>query len=234
MESTPLLPEDENPFSEKAIRNGFVRKVYLLLSVQLLITFGVCAAFILIPQVHDYAVQNVALMWAAILCYIVLVIVLACCPGIQRSFPWNILMLFALTIALSYLIGSIAATFTLTSVLLALGICVLSCVGVTLFAMNTRYDFTSWYGYLFMISMILLLWGFLFLPFFGNIGLTQKIFAGIGAVVFLLYLAADTQAIMGRKSLKISTEDYVFAALTVYLDVINIFLFLLQLSGQQK
>lgn len=234
METTPLIAEAEGPFSEKAIRNGFVRKVYLLLAVQLLITFGVCAAFMLIPEVQEYAVYNPGLMWAAIISYLVLVIVLACCPGVQRSFPWNILMLFAVTLALSYLVGSIAATFTLTSVLLALGICVISCVGVSLFAINTKYDFTSCYGYLFMAFMILFLWGFLFMPFFGNIQLMQKIYAGIGAVIFLIYLAADTQLIMGRKSLKISAEDYVFGALTLYLDVINIFLFFLQLFGQQK
>lgn len=229
--STPLLYED--PFSEKAIRNGFVRKVYVLLTFQLLITTAIAAVFMFVPTVQLYAFSHPALMWAALISYIVLVIVLGCCPSVQRSWPWNILALFALTVALSYLVGSITATYKVHSVLLAFGICTGCCLAISLFAMNTKYDFTSCYGYLFMIMIALFFWGLIFMPFI-DIDLWQKVYAGIGSICFMLYLAADTQMIMGRHNLRISEEDYIFATLTLYLDVVNIFLFMLTLFGERR
>jgi len=229
---TPLLPDD-NPFSDKTVRNGFIRKVYLILLCQLLITTGVTALFLFVPSVQAYAVQNTALLWSALICYVVLVIVLGCCPGVQRAWPWNMLALLAITVALSYLVGTITATYTVSSVLMALGICSACCLAISLFAMNTKYDFTSCYGYLFMIFFVLFLWGMLFMPFVPGETI-QKVYAGIGAVVFMLYLAADTQLIMGRHSLRISEEDYVFGALTLYLDIVNIFLFMLTLFGDRR
>ncbi|CAF1426994.1 unnamed protein product, partial [Rotaria sordida] len=40
----------------------------------------------------------------------------------------------------------------------------------------------------------------------------------------LLFLAVDTQLIMGGKRHEISAEDYVFASLVLYIDIIYIFL----------
>lgn len=44
------------------------------------------------------------------------------------------------------------------------------------------------------------------------------------------YLVVDTQMIVGgTHKFQISSEEYVFASLTLYLDVINIFLYILQI-----
>ena len=57
-------------------------------------------------------------------------------------------------------------------------------------------------------------------------------FGVAGAVVFSLYLVYDTQLLMGGKhKYSISPEEYVFAALSIYLDVINIFLYILMIVG---
>lgn len=47
------------------------------------------------------------------------------------------------------------------------------------------------------------------------------------------YLVFDTQMILGGKHRKyqVSPEEYIFAALNLYLDVVTLFLFLLQLIG---
>ena len=39
---------DFNGLSDKAVRIGFIRKVYLIVSIQLLFTFGVVLAFVLV------------------------------------------------------------------------------------------------------------------------------------------------------------------------------------------
>ena len=45
------------------------------------------------------------------------------------------------------------------------------------------------------------------------------------------FLAYDTQMIVGGRKYEYSEEDYAAAAVQLYLDVVYIFLFLLQLVG---
>lgn len=50
----------------------------------------------------------------------------------------------------------------------------------------------------------------------------------------LQFLAVDTQLILGNKQLALSPEEYVFAALNLYTDIINIFLYILAIIGRAK
>jgi FtsH-binding integral membrane protein len=49
--------------------------------------------------------------------------------------------------------------------------------------------------------------------------------------IFSMYLVYDTQIIVGgeHKSYQFDMDDYVLAALVIYLDIINLFILLLQL-----
>ena len=51
--------------------------------------------------------------------------------------------------------------------------------------------------------------------------------------VFSQFLAYDTQLIMGGKKHELSQEDYVFAALMLYVDVVYIFMFIMALLGKK-
>lgn len=50
-----------------------------------------------------------------------------------------------------------------------------------------------------------------------------------GAAVFSMYIIYDLQMIMGDKAVKISPEEYIFAALSLYVDIVRIFLELLKI-----
>lgn len=50
----------------------------------------------------------------------------------------------------------------------------------------------------------------------------------------LQFLAVDTQMILGNKQLVLSPEEYIFAALNLYTDIINIFLYILAIVGRAK
>ena len=53
----------------------------------------------------------------------------------------------------------------------------------------------------------------------------------LGVLIYSVYLIYDTQLLAGGKRYQLSLDDYVVAALIVYLDIIMIFLYLLQLLG---
>lgn len=55
------------------------------------------------------------------------------------------------------------------------------------------------------------------------------ILACAGAAVFSMYIIYDLQMIMGDRKLNISPEEYIFAALSLYVDIIRIFMELLKI-----
>ena len=58
----------------------------------------------------------------------------------------------------------------------------------------------------------------------------QVCLTGAGTVLFSLYIIYDINMIMK----KVSPEEYILAAATLYLDVINLFIKLLELFGEKK
>ena len=55
------------------------------------------------------------------------------------------------------------------------------------------------------------------------------------ALVFSLYIVYDTQLMMGGKhKYALSPEEYVFASLNLYLDIINLFLYILMIVGAAR
>ena len=53
-------------------------------------------------------------------------------------------------------------------------------------------------------------------------------------MLMAVFLAIDTQMLIGNKRLKYSEEDYVDAALQIYLDICQMFLYLLQAFGSKN
>lgn len=51
---------------------------------------------------------------------------------------------------------------------------------------------------------------------------------------FPQFLAVDTQLLLGNKNLALSPEEYIFAALNLYTDIINIFLYILAIVGRSR
>ncbi|RCN40108.1 hypothetical protein ANCCAN_13953 [Ancylostoma caninum] len=59
------------------------------------------------------------------------------------------------------------------------------------------------------------------------LGMTMMFF-GITALVACL----SFQLIMGGRQFELSPEEYIFAAMQIFLDILNIFLFILQIFGK--
>jgi hypothetical protein len=61
------------------------------------------------------------------------------------------------------------------------------------------------------------------------------VYASIGAFIFSCYIIFDTQLMMGGgHRYALDPEEYIFASLNLYLDIINLFLFILQIIGNAR
>jgi len=215
-------------FSNKNVRMGFIRKVYGILSVQLLITLGFVCTFSLSQETRQWTARNTWLFWLAFATTIVTIIMLSCCETFRRKTPHNYIALMVFTLAESFLVGVISSMYKYQIVLTAVLITAVICLALTVFAFQTKIDFTIYNGLLFVLLIVLMLFGLI--AMFWRDSIVQLIYASLGALLFSAYLVVDTQMIVGgTHKVQISSEEYVFAALTLYLDVINIFLYILHI-----
>lgn len=59
------------------------------------------------------------------------------------------------------------------------------------------------------------------------------VYSALGTLLFSMYLVMDVQMMVGgRYHYEIDPEEYIFAALNIYVDIINLFIFILDLIGR--
>lgn len=217
---------------EGAVRNGFIRKVYGILTAQLLLTTVI--AFPISQMSPQWIEENREYATIAMVVSLVLALSTICCRNMAREVPYNYMFLLAFTICEAVLVGFICALYTAQSVLLAVALTAGIFFGLTAYAFTTKSDFTGMGPYLFGALLGLTLTSLLAV-FFPFSPLMQTLQAGCGAMIFSMYIVYDTQLICGGKhQQQFGIDDYVFAALMIYLDIINLFLQLLELFGDRK
>ncbi|XP_050541093.1 protein lifeguard 1-like [Daktulosphaira vitifoliae] len=235
---TPNIPPQNNSynapenfgFSDKTIRRNFISKVYSILMCQLLMTLVFVAMAVLHQPTKEFMQKHGELFIIAMIATFGTLIALACCEDLRRKTPTNFILLFVFTLAESYMVATCASRYYPHRVLLAIGLTTLICFALTIFAMQTKIDFTVMGGFL-MVAVLVLFVVSLVALFFPS-QLLNTIIASAGALIFSLYLIYDTQLMVGGEhKYSISPEEYIFAAINIYVDVINIFLYILTIIG---
>lgn len=220
-------------FSDQTIRRGFIKKVYSILMLQLTLTMSVIAIFQFHEPTREYVNHNIWPFIVTFIGFFVSIIALSCCGEVRRKAPMNFIFLGIFTAAESFFLGITASTYDTDAVLMAVGMTAAVCLALTLFAMQTKYDFTMMGGVLLVALVIFILFGFL--AIFIRTQILYIFYAAIGALLFSIFLIYDTQLMLGGKhKCAISPEEYIFAALNLYLDIINIFTYILMLVGGSR
>jgi FtsH-binding integral membrane protein len=147
----------------------------------------------------------------------------------RKSYPTNLFFLAGFTALEAYSISVITSFYESKIVLEALVFTLGIFVALTLFACQTKYDFTSWMPYLFGALWVMVLFGFMtmFFPYNSKVELGYGI---VGALVFSGYILVDTQLVMRHYHV----EEEIAAAISLYLDIINLFLAILRILNSQQ
>jgi len=222
-----------NSFTEKSVRLGFIRKVYSILSVQLVITMAIIGIFTL-ESVKAYSHVHPELWILAMVIMFVSLITLACCEGVRRKTPHNFIFLGLFTLAEGFMLGTVTARYRADEVLMAVGVCAAITLALTIFAFQTKIDFTAMGGVLIAVLVCFVLFG-LIAAFFPASRTLNLVYAGIGTIIFSLYIVYDTQLMVGGShKYSLSPEEYVFASLNLYLDIVNLFMYILSIIGNSR
>ena len=95
-------------------------------------------------------------------------------------------------------------------------------LGMTIFVLQAKIPFTMLSGIILVILFCLMISGVIIAIF--PCDAMQVVYAFIGGVIGTCYVVIDIQLIMdGKYHSPIESEEYVFAALQIYLDIIEIF-----------
>lgn len=210
-------------------RIGFIRKVYAILGIQILITTILTIATFVSEDLRIFMVTYPTIFYVAIVGFIITLYALACYPKVARSVPINYILLAIFTICMAYVVAVISSMYSYRTVTAAAILTLLMAVGLTAYAWYTKTDFTMLGGMLFVCSLLLV--GAILLGIFITSRWYHALIAAGIVALMSIYIIYDTQLIIGKHSQKFMIDDYIFAALSLYLDIINIFLALLQLIG---
>ncbi|CAG7785827.1 unnamed protein product [Allacma fusca] len=148
-------------FSDKTIRQGFIRKVYSILMVQLLVTFGFVTLFVYNEDMKLWTRANPGFFIGALVLTVVLLLAMACCESARRKSPMNFICLGLFTVAEGFVLGAASSSYDEKSVLLAVGLTTVICLSLTIFSFQTKFDMTAKGGILFILLIVLMLFGFL-------------------------------------------------------------------------
>ncbi|XP_060729616.1 protein lifeguard 1 [Tachysurus vachellii] len=216
-------------FDDKTVRRAFIRKVFSVVTVQLLVTFSIVCVFTFSKTVRKAVQDNIWIYLSSYIIFMVVALALSFSSTLCRKHPWNFISLSVVTLSLSYMVGTVASFHDTTAVTIAMGSTLVISFSIIIFSAQTRVDFTVCNGILIVLAVDLLMFGVFSTFYYSHV--LQIVYGSLGALVYSLFLAVDCQLVMGREKYSLNPEEYVFAALVIYLDIIMIFLYILIILG---
>lgn len=194
-------------------------------------TYQLLAASLLAATAGAYIGTNSASLLSGGAYWIAVIAEFACLFGLmfaRKNAKLALILLFAFTFISGLVLGPtlaryigagmgnvITQAFLMTTV--AFG-------GLSVFAMNTKRDFSAMGKFLF-IALIVIVVASLINIFVGSSMLSLAL-SGAGALIFSAYILYDTQNIIRG-----SYDSPVLAAVSLYLDILNLFISLLHILG---
>ena len=225
--------EDNEMHDYFEIKKGFVIKTYGILLSQLAISLAfISLTFIKsVKKVILFDINNNPLILVFLIGFSIVTLVVFCvffcCRKFARTVPYNYILLFSFTLCMSFYLSLVCAEYDTKIVLTALVLTCGSIIGLTLYAWITSADFTMLGGILFafllnaFFSTIIF---FLFWPQF-----LYVLSCSFGVLMYSIYIVYDTQLILGKFGVEYNIDDYCFAALNLYIDIIQLFIRILYL-----
>ena len=234
MQEQYLVDQQEAARVETQVRS-FVHRVYMWMTFALTLTALVAVVAVSTPAITDVVFQP-SVMIGLIIGELALVFVLSLAIGRLSSATATALFVLysainGLTLSIIFLIytsESIGSTFFVTAATFG---------AMSLYGYTTQRDLTSWGNLLFM-ALIGLILASVVNMFMASSSLYWLITYG-GVIIFVGLTAYDTQKIK-MIGMQVAVESEagrklaIIGALALYLDFINLFLYLLRLLGKRR
>lgn len=205
-------------------RATLARRTYGLVFLSVLVTMGGVAFTGTQPALMDAVIAHPFLSFIAVLAPLFLA------QANARSFPRNVI----LTLLFTFVEGVYLAPFLYLMDKAApgavgqAGALTFAAFGaLSLYGLTSRRDFSAWGSFL-TVGLIVLIVAMVINAFVASAGAYLWL-SVVGVLIFSGLLVFDTWRFM--RSGRFGQDDYVFAAVQIYLDLLNMFVFILSLLG---
>jgi FtsH-binding integral membrane protein len=209
-------------------RATLVRRTYGLIFLSVIVTILGSAFAFTQPALMSAVAQH------PIISMIAVFVPLFMAQRAARDFPKNLILTFLFTFVVGVWISPFLAFAEIRSpgVVSQAALLTFAAFGVlSLYAVFSKRDFSAW-GSFFMVGMVVLIIASLINMFVQSAAAGLWI-AAVGVMVSAGLLVFDTWRLM--RSGQFGQDDYVLAAVSIYLDLLNMFLFILSLlTGRSR
>merc|ERR1712173_154627 len=130
-----------------------------------------------------------------------------------------------------FLVGTVVITYNVATVVEAAIICFVLAAFLMIYTLVTRTK-VNWLGAFLSLGMFaLLMWGLIWtiLALCGVYSYwLYQLYCIFGVILFIGFIVFDTSRLMSKFA---DPDEYILFAVSLYLDILNLFLFILQLLG---
>lgn len=236
-------PNDFNntPFEDHGLENklsgdvrlNFIRKVLGILSAQLALTaIGVAYSCTNSATFIPFIVNHIYLTILAAVFMLITLYALGCYKSVARSVPTNYILLFIFTACETYLVMGVTTFYDPQLVMAAAILTAVTVGALAVYAVTTKEDFTYCGGAVWAFFFIILT-GTLLCIFMRPTYTTRILLSCLIIFICCFYIIYDIQLITGDKAASFSIDDYVFAAMVIYIDIIRLFIEILRVLGKK-
>lgn len=228
------LADGSRIFGDIISRHRFIRRVYAILTGMILLSSIVPLVVKLVPSMEVFMREYWYLLFIPLVADIILIIILHYVKAINRKFPFNMIFLLFLVVSHSFLIAFICVFHYINEILVSLAISIIIFFILTIFTFQTRLDFLSWWPY-FGVTIIILMG----VTIFGILLHSRVVYiltTGILLLCLCLAIIFDTQILVAEKRqyAVLTNQDYIFAAVILYLDFCLLFTLVLSCQRCQR
>ena len=214
--------------------SSVMTRVYAWMTAALLITAGVALFTVRSPALLQLIYGNSAAIWVLMIAELGLVMWVS--AGINRMQASTATALFLLYSALNGLtLSSIFFAYEVGTIYQAFAASALTFGAMSFVGATTKRDLSGLGGILFMALVGLIIASVINI-FWGN-GVMDAIITYVGVFLFVGLTAYDTQKIKQMTAVAdetMASKVAVLGALSLYLDFINLFLYILRLLGRSR
>jgi FtsH-binding integral membrane protein len=200
--------------------SSFLFKVYTLLVLELTYAASIVSFFTFNESARLFAIENYGLSIGTSVFSVVFLVLLLI---FKKRTPHVFAILFMFISCNAYSLAAICSALTEAGhaqlILQALLATIIAFIGLSIFVLQTKIDFTFLGGGLFVSLVGLMFWGFLSVVMGFDV---EFLYSLAGALIFSLYIVYDTSKFIKEHA----SLDYIEASVELYLDFVNLFILL--------
>lgn len=226
---TQELVQPFNCFEDRVARKKFIQKTCGYMFFSMFCTFVTSIYFNFDDSAKYFITTKIGQLLSVLsISFIISFIYITLCfSSLMQQSPSKYIFYSILTYSISWNVGLscmyMKSDILISAILITTG----TLFALTLYSLITVMDFTRYYEYYF-VSLFTII-SMSIVNIFLNNSILNICLAGSGSLIFSLLIVYDIQLIVSQKHIRYryNLDDSIFAAMNLYLDTINLFIYIL-------